>query len=59
MTGERNIGNWNGCTAVTCVRQMSGKKSYANYLIEERCRYAENNTCLIPKKETKETDAKT
>ena len=53
------IGDYNGCTVVTCVRQMSGKKSYANYLIEEQCRYAKNNTCLIPKKEKKEADAKT
>jgi hypothetical protein len=33
------------CTAVSCVRQMSGKKSYINYMVEETCENAKKGIC--------------
>lgn len=39
------IGLFQGCTAISCARQVLYKKTYSNYTIEETCRYAQNNTC--------------
>jgi len=37
------------CSAISCVRQLTGKKSYVNFQIEAECRYAKNDTCKYPK----------
>ena len=39
------IGSFQGCTAISCARQVPYKKTYANYTVEETCRYAQNATC--------------
>ena len=47
-----------GCMAVSCVRQKTGPKFFSDYLIEEKCLYGDgksgNNTCTFPKKEHKQ-----
>lgn len=42
-----------GCTVTSCVRRMTGKKTYANYSVEEQCPYAQNgnNTCTFKRHE--------
>jgi len=42
-----------GCTAVKCVRQSTGKKEYYQYQIEETCNFAQNgnNTCPFKRHE--------
>ena len=35
-----------GCTAIECVRQKRGRKTYVSYLIEETCRYAHMDNCI-------------
>jgi hypothetical protein len=37
------------CSAASCVRQVSGKKTYINFLIESECRHAKANSCKYPK----------
>jgi hypothetical protein len=37
------------CTAASCVRQVKGKKTYVNFLIESECRHHKANTCKYPK----------
>ncbi len=34
-----------GCTAVSCARQIKNNRTYSNYTIEENCRYAANGSC--------------
>ena len=43
------LDEFTGCTAISCVRQFKGPKKRANYLIEETCRYALNNSCSFKK----------
>ena len=33
--------NWDGCTAVSCVRQLVGQKTPSSFLIERTCRHKE------------------
>jgi hypothetical protein len=40
-----------GCTVESCVRRMTGPKSYINYRIEEECRYSQNGTCTYKRHE--------
>jgi hypothetical protein len=40
---------FSGCTAINCVRQIKGKRTYSSYLIEETCRHAAISECTYPK----------
>lgn len=37
------------CTAISCIRQVTGKKSYVNFLIESECRHAKSGACTFKK----------
>lgn len=39
------------CCAISCVRQLTGPKTYVNYLIEETCRHVENGDCTYKRHE--------
>lgn len=41
------VDKFQGCTAISCVRQSVGPKKHWQYLIEEECPYGQNgnNTC--------------
>ena len=36
---------YQGCTAIACVRITKHRPTYAGYLIEENCRYAQLGQC--------------
>ena len=37
------------CTAISCIRQVTGKKSYVNFQIEAECRHAKSGACTFKK----------